>query len=319
MHLAWPSPYYPKYSQVHKNLGTPRSPPGNRPVPWTLPLELPGVLWLFGQMDRCPALFAGDDRHTRVYGAQRRRFQCSLCAGKSGQFAQLVERRKRDRETSPLEALQSVGGPNPDARAGLQTVIDGFLFGGSAGQEEMRVEALRRRLRRNPVCEIDEEIGCQHELFGARYLQQRDALLIQRLAVASKARRTAPVKREHAVIAVGKQYIRLLKKLTNGRGPDAVAEGGLPLYIRRRWRNGTAYPGGLLGQAISRRDGAAGEDKNIRHKLALGDAPDHKYLYSFALWLYVAQQHNTGRQTRLNRHAILSILLLAPAALTSCY
>src|SRR5579885_1668213 len=227
------------------------------------------------------ALFAGDDRHTRVYGAQRRRFQRSPCAGKSGQVAQLVERRERDWEAPLLEALQSVGGPNPDARAGLQTVIDGFLFGGSAGQEEMRVEALRRRLRRNPVREIDEEIGRQDELFGARHLQQRDALFIQRLAVASKARRTAPVKREHMVIPVGKQYIRLLKKLTNGRGPDAVAEGGLSLYIRRRWRNGPAYPGSLLGQAISRRDGAAGEDKNIRHKLALGDAPDHKYLYSF--------------------------------------
>src|SRR5207245_8412906 len=116
-------------------------------------------------------------------------------------------------ELAPRRGVDRFTGPKPAYRDDLVAVDARLLPFRHLGCEETRVEAERRFLRRDPMCEVDEPVGCQSQPFGPEHRPKRLLVRVAGAAVRLEPRGIGPKR------ATRKQAPGLLKRLADPPKP----------------------------------------------------------------------------------------------------
>src|SRR5579863_1088623 len=254
--------------------------------------NFPGIAGVFLQVDmRAAVLFLHQYGHAHRHALSRRVLQRTGNAVKTCKLAQLVDGGKDEWELAAFRTCQGFGWRDPETLAGLQAVVRGQLFSRGGRDEKVRIETFGHTFRGDPVRDIAQAVGCQRQFFGARHLFQRPLLLLERLAIAIKMRYLHFWNRQYFAIAIGEQHTGFLEEFANGGGSYSLTHSRIPFGIGWRGSDGRAHALGSLCGVIILRDGAAGENIYIRHKVALDNAPHHEYFDTLACW-QIPQQHD---------------------------
>ncbi len=193
----------------------------------------------------------------------------------AGEFLQHGRRRRRDLDLLAGGALQCVGGAQPDAAHGLVVVVRAMLAPGSAGQEEAGVEPARARRRRDPVVEVDEFAGRQHERVARKQVGERELAAIERRALVGESRDVLG-RRRRAGLVVRQQDAGLFEAFAGGRDPVGEPAGRQPEQ-RARFRIGQPDDARLQPRVgIRSFQRAAGEHMGTGQERLAGRAPLHE-------------------------------------------
>ena len=120
------------------------------------------------------------DRHDRACARGRHRLGHRAVAR---ELLQVHARGEHQRARAGLGVAQGLLRRDPEAFHRLAAVVRAELGHRRGDQEEMRVEALRHDLRRDPVGERHHQVGGQHQVFLAHDVDERGLALEQRRAV----------------------------------------------------------------------------------------------------------------------------------------
>ena len=199
---------------------------------------------------------------------------------------------------------QRIGGPHPAGVHRLAVVVQRLLSRRTGRQEEARVVAPRRPLRRDPAPHVVHRVGPQLQAFAARGVHQADTLLVHVAAQRGEALGARPGRRVEAPAATPRPRPAARPPPRRSRGSPRPSRPDRPAAARgARLAVASSSPthsASARGSASAGSSAAAGEDHHAADEVGGGAPAQQQHVQVRA----ILHQHDGGGRPHRDRRGM---------------